>query len=66
MINFRFNFDNFRFNLRFRFRFKNVNIVVNLVENDMQKCYIIFEKTCLNYFNCALIYSREPIVCTSW
>lgn len=36
MINFRFNFDNFRFNLRFRFTFKNVNIV-NLVENDMQK-----------------------------
>lgn len=33
MINFRFNFDNFRF----RFTFKNVNIVVNLVENDMQK-----------------------------
>lgn len=42
MINFTFNFENYRFNLRFRF--KNVNIVVNLVENDMQKCYIIFEK----------------------
>lgn len=50
MINFRFNFDNFRFNLRFRFTFKNVNIVVNLVENDMQKCYIIFVKNMFELF----------------
>lgn len=61
MINFTFNFDHFRLNLRIRFTFKNLNIVVNLEEND-----IIFEKKCLNYFNCALIYSREPIVYTSW